>query len=348
MCIRDRQKKSRVVEREDRKNLSSPDRKGSDKKRKKTGVDREEKYNIEDVNALKELFNIILEQLTPTNESNAQELVFKGMEHLAGGDLSGARRYFKRAIKLAPEVADAYSGLALVARERYKLQEAEEYFKLAYEKARASLGTEDPGAFSWWINDKTRPYLRARFGLALIYGETGRYDEAISELREIIRRNQNDNQGVRYHIAPLFLLKGDLTGALREFEWYEKNYGGDIPIPDYLLNWGLAFFKAKMYVRAAEKFRMTILWNPYLIRLVIGEHPEELPIWHSINTMTLDYAYEYFQDYALLWIGQDEAINFLRFFWEDREIQQDFKEWVKLRTEVKSIKDYSCLLYTSP
>jgi len=91
--------------------------------------------------------------------------------------------------------------------------------------------------------------------------------------------------------------------------------------------------------RAAGKFRSTIFANPYLIPLVLNEKPEVLPIWHSTNLRQRDYAYEYFDWYGKLWIGKEEAVRFLQFFWEDPEIQEDYEQWVGLWTKLKRLKD---------
>ncbi|MFQ5793577.1 MAG: tetratricopeptide repeat protein [Candidatus Bipolaricaulia bacterium] len=59
--------------------------------------------------------------------------------------------------------------------------------------------------------------MQARESLGWIYETTGRYREAIDEYRALLERNPGDNQGVRYLIAPLYLLDGDAEGS--EVEW---------------------------------------------------------------------------------------------------------------------------------
>lgn len=270
--------------------------------------------------------------------SRAQDLVYDGWEVMPH-DPREAKKCFERAIKLDPDLADAYNGLAEVAIDKGNFSAAEEYYRKAYEKAKARLGTEDEKAFAWWGELETRPYMRSRQGLGLLFLETMRYDEAISEFKELLRRNPNDNQGVRYLVAPTYVLKNDLEGALGEFDWYKRHYSRDIPDPHFLLNWALALFMARKYEESATKFRSTIFENPYLIPLVLGNEPEVLPIWHSNNLMQLDYAHEYFQLYGELWMGQEEAVRFLRLIWEDQEIQEDFEKWVELWTKLKRIKD---------
>ncbi len=269
---------------------------------------------------------------------DAQEIVYDGWE-LLDSDPNAAARCFKKALRLDPDLPDAYNGLAELALSRGRIKEAEQLYKTAYEKARKRLGTEDPKAFAWWMDLYTRPYMRARHGLGLLYQMLGRYDEAIKEFKELLLRNSNDNQGIRYLIAPAYLLKNDIKGAIREFEWYQEHYGQDRPLPDFSLNWALALFLTGQYKEAAARIRSTIFLNPYLIPLVLGEEPEPLPIWHWINLMGLDYAEEYLDWYEELWLENEEALSFLRFVWEDPAIKKDFRDWISYGAALNEIKE---------
>lgn len=268
--------------------------------------------------------------LSKTELSEAQELVYDGWEAM-NDNPSEAERYFRKALKLNPNLADAYNGLAAIAVEENNLKLAEEYYRQAYKKAVKELGTEDPKAFLWWGELPTRPYMRAREGLGVILMETKRYDEAIREFKELLKRNPKDNQGIRYLVAPTYLLKGDIKTAIKEFNWYRRHYPDDIPDPYYLLNWGLALFLNGEYKEPAIKFRMTIFSNPYLIPFILGKHPRRLPIWHSNNLMELEYAQDYSILYGELW-EERETKDFLKFLWEDQEIQRDY-------TELKGLED---------
>ncbi|MGB9721724.1 MAG: tetratricopeptide repeat protein [bacterium] len=273
--------------------------------------------------------------------SQAQDLVYDGWEALGINDFNEAIKCFLNAIKIDPNIADAYNGLADIAYLRGDLSNAEKYYHQAYEKAKLSLKTEAPEAFHWWGELETRPYMRARHGLGLVYLQTERFDEAIIEFKELLKRNKNDNQGIRYLVAPTYLLKFDITGAIQEFKWYEKHYRGDMPDPFYLANWGLALFLNRDFEKSAIKFRQLIFTNPYLIPLILKEKTEVLPIWHSINLMEIDYAYDYFEYYGELWEKYFEVKEFIRFLWKDAEIQEDYKKWIELMTKLNGLKDFN-------
>jgi len=316
---------------------------GSGKKYKNCclGKDREEAPSRGDKKNVDYLFNVMEKELSRMSESNitkAQDLTYDGWEALEV-DLQEAEKLFKQALKLNPNLADAYNGLAAIDEEKGNLRSAEKYYRKAYEKAKLALGTEAAKAFSWWSELDTRPYMRARHGLGLVLSATGRFDEAISEFKELLRRNPNDNQGIRYLVAPTYLIGGKIEEALKEFKWYELHYKKDIPDPHYLLSWGLALYLDGQYESSAIKFRATVFSNPYLIPVILGGRPRILPIWHSNNLIEIDYAYDYLLVWGDSWKQRKDAYNFVRFVWEDDEIQRDFSKWVEYWTQLKHIKD---------
>jgi tetratricopeptide (TPR) repeat protein len=259
----------------------------------------------------------------------AQDLVYDGWD-LYSRDPRGAKECFEEALELDPDLADAYNGLAGLAADNKRFEEAEALYRTAFEKARAALGTEDPQAFAWWGELDTRPYMRARHGLGLLLIKMGRYRDAVAEFKDLLRRNPNDNQGIRYLVAPTLLRGDDLDGALGEFDWYKRHYPEDGPDPHFLLDWGLALFLARRFEESAARFRDVIFENPYLIPFALGRRPKTLPIWHSNNLMYRDYAREYFDWHKGLWTDQPEARRFLQFIWEDPEVRCDYWQWVDL------------------
>lgn len=270
-------------------------------------------------------------------QAAAQDLVYDGWE-LLDADVREAMKCFSQAIKIDPDMADAYNGLAEVAIAKGDVAAAEKHYLTAYEKAKAVLGTESKTAFAWWGDLETRPYMRSRHGLGLLYLKAGRYGQAIALFEDLLARNPNDNQGVRYLVAPAHLLKGDLPGALEAFEWFERHYAEDIPDPHFLLNWGLASYMAGRFENAATLFRSASFANPYLLPLVLGRKPKVLPIWHSNNLMRIDYAREYMDWHGGLWSDRDDARRFVKFIWDDAEIRAGFRRWKELWAEIDGLE----------
>ncbi len=83
----------------------------------------------------------------------AQDLVYDGWD-LYSRDPRGARECFEEALELDPDLADAYNGLAGLAVDKKRFEEAEALYQTALEKAKAALGTEDPKTFAWWGSSK--------------------------------------------------------------------------------------------------------------------------------------------------------------------------------------------------
>ncbi len=67
----------------------------------------------------------------------------------------------------------------------------------------------------FWGFLETRPYMRARAGLAGTLLKLGDVDSAVAHYHDMLKLNPNDNQGIRYVVAGC-LLKQDNYSALKE------------------------------------------------------------------------------------------------------------------------------------
>lgn len=270
----------------------------------------------------------------------AQELLYEGWEALSESsgdpeeDLERAEAFFRRALELDPQLADAYNGLAEIAVERGDLEEAEELYWTAYRLAKAELGTEEPEAFHWWRQHETRPYMRAREGLGFTYWEEGRYDEALAEFEALLRLNPNDNQGVRYLIPALYQLKGELDKALEVYEEFEERYPGDPGEPHFLFNWGLALYAVGRLEEAVAKLRQGIFQNLYIAPLLLGRDVHQYPFQHWTETAEPDYAVSYLHWFGELWEAEPGALRFLERLWEDPELRADIRQYIRLSREL--------------
>ena len=156
--------------------------------------------------------------------AKAQTLVYRAF----GEDDEGRRLQLAReALDLCADCADAYVLLAEHAPGR---KEALSLYEKGVAAGERALG---PDAFQkavgrFWGVLETRPYLRARLGLAHSLWAAGRHDEAVGHLQDMLRLNPHDNQGVRYTLAG-FLLLLDRDGHRNSRHWTRpprKNSGG--------------------------------------------------------------------------------------------------------------------------
>ncbi len=138
-----------------------------------------------------------------TPVERAQDLVYHAF------DARGRRRIqlARKALDLSPDCADAY---VLLAEEYTDPAEARPLYAEGVSAAERVLG---PAAFAeeaghFWSDVRTRPYMRARFGLARCLDDLGQRDEAATHYRELLRLNPNDNLGARYVLLNALLLAG--------------------------------------------------------------------------------------------------------------------------------------------
>ncbi len=103
----------------------------------------------------------------------------------------------KKALTISADCADAYTFLAEKTAE--SLEEALDLYRKGVEAGERALGKkafkEDVGYF--WGLVETRPYMRARDGLAQCLWEVGQREEAVGHYWDMLRLNPNDNQGIR-------------------------------------------------------------------------------------------------------------------------------------------------------
>jgi tetratricopeptide (TPR) repeat protein len=169
--------------------------------------------SLEEANAaLRERFSGPMADVPSTATTpleKAQDLIYRAF------DARGRRRLqlARKALELSADCADAY---VVLAEESFAPETACNFYEQGVQAGERALGldvfTRHAGRF--WDIIGTRPYLRARYGLAQSLEDLGRIDEAIQHYRELIRLNASDNQGVRYSLLSVLLDEGRAAEAL--------------------------------------------------------------------------------------------------------------------------------------
>jgi|GEM_PF-2160507 len=170
--------------------------------------------------------------LDPLDE--AQSLVYEAWNTEGPEKIHLARR----ALDLSENCADAY--VILADEDAKSLPAALELYRKGVEAAKRSL---DPSIFArsagkFWDIMETRPYMRARLGLAECLWDLGKKAESIEHLRDLLRLNPNDNQGVRYILVQCLLE----SGADEELGELLGRYPGDSS-PEFLYTKALWMFR---------------------------------------------------------------------------------------------------------
>ena len=149
----------------------------------------------------------------------AQQLVYDAWEAATDEE---EQQLILRALEIDPVNVDALLQMTV-----YSGVEGEEEIELVRKIVALGEKALGPKTFkefkgTFWGFIQTRPYMRARQRLAECLRSAGRLDEAIREYEAMLELNPGDNQGVRYHLLPCYLMLNRLPDAQRLFAQYKE------------------------------------------------------------------------------------------------------------------------------
>jgi tetratricopeptide (TPR) repeat protein len=159
-----------------------------------------------------------------------------------------------------------------------------------------------------------------------------RYERALK--KELGAENGGDGYGKRFLLGPLYMLVGDVDGALASFDWYEEAYQDDGGEPYQYLTWALALFRGGRRQEAFNKLYQTMLGNLYLVPFLLGRDPQPLDVWHGSNLEWIEYAVAVPQELLGLW--DDVALQWAREVSEHPTVTQKVVRYVVIHRELKS------------
>lgn len=201
----------------------------------------------------------------------AQNLVYEALEAPTRRECV---RLARKALEVSPDCADAY---VLLAEETARNPtEAKELYQQGVEAGERALGAEcfenDAGHF--WGLLETRPYMRARMGLAGALWELDEHDAAIQHAWDLLRLNPGDNQGIRYILLEWLLAREDVS-----VEKLLKQYEDDGSAA-WLYGRSLHLFRKRGATKASNAaLRTALKENPYVPPYLLGARklPKQLP-----------------------------------------------------------------------
>jgi tetratricopeptide (TPR) repeat protein len=213
------------------------------------------------------------EELTPLGK--AQDLMYQAFEARGRKQIQLVRK----ALDICPDCTDAY---VLLAERCSDVGKARDYYAKGVAAGERTLGDdffkEESGHF--WGILRTRPYMRARFGLAQCLEELGNLGEAVQHYRELLRLNQNDNQGVR-HMLIRSLLE---LNANEEAAKLLKEYKDDECLALWCYARALLTFRQKGDTSTARNhLKKALEVNGHVPKYLLGyeEMPDSLPAGYS-------------------------------------------------------------------
>ncbi len=152
-------------------------------------------------------------------DGEAQDIMYDAWD---APNLQRAVALARQALAVSPDCADAYNLLAELT--AGSLQEGVEIYRKGVEASQRALGEE---AFvedveHFWGLLETRPYMRARVGLADCLWRLGKGAEAVEHYQDLLRLNPMDNQGTREALLPRLIELGRDEDAEEVYQFYEE------------------------------------------------------------------------------------------------------------------------------
>lgn len=276
-------------------------------------IDSQGFENIDQVNEfMKKMQGKSLDDLpeSTSDKGRSQELVIKAQDETP----AKGKKLIEQALALDSDNADAYNYLASLETD---VDKALAVYRQAVEAGERSLGEkfmkENKGHF--WGLIETRPYMRAKAGVADCLYAKNRMNAAVEVYREMIELNPNDNQGVRYLLSTILLSKKDLS----DYESFIKKFEGEDSAV-WLYNNALYHFK-KMgkSTKSDTELMKAYKFNPHVMEFMLGlkELPKEMP--QFIGRGDENEAAAYIVDAIHTWGKTNGALDWMYEFLMERK-----------------------------
>ena len=159
-----------------------------------------------------------------------------------------------------------------------------------------------------------------------------RYERAVK--KELKEGCGGDGYGKRFLLGPLYMLLGDVDGALASYDWYEESYPDDGGDPYQYLTWALALYRVGLRHDAFNKLYKTMLENLYLVPYLLGQNLQPLDIWHGSNLEWIEYAHDIPQELIDLW--DDQALSWAQEVSEHPEVVEKVMRYIEIQRELNT------------
>jgi len=234
----------------------------------------------------------------------AQDIMYQAWEMQSKRERVNAAH---KALEISPDCADAY---VLLAEETgQNVEQALKLYQSGVEAGERALGVKTFAecAGSFWGILETRPYMRARAGLAQCLWDLGKRWEAIEHYRDMLRLNPNDNQGIRYALAASLLEMGEIDALQDLLGQYDE------PTADWLHTGALvAFLKQGDSPESRKLLQKALEHNRHVVPYLLGEKrlPKHLPEYVGFGDK--NEAILYAAEFGIGWLDAKGAISWLR------------------------------------
>ena len=236
-------------------------------------------------------------------EEQAQALIDQAWEARTQRQAAALAR---RALEIFPDCADAYNVLA--GAEARSAEDALVLYEHGVDAGRRSLGNAffDEHRGHFWGMIETRPYMRARRGLADCLWALGRKRESLTHCEALLELNPDDNQGIRHGLLSRYLALGNDMGAARLFRDYPHDASAAFLWSRVLLD-----LRRGDQVAATEHLVLAMHGNPHVAGFFAGKRkpPARLPAHYSPGDR--NEAALYIANFAEAWLASADAMDWL-------------------------------------
>jgi tetratricopeptide (TPR) repeat protein len=212
-----------------------------------------------------------------------------------------------KALSISPLCADAYN---LLGEEAGNAEEARALYARGVEAGELALGRkgfrEHEGHF--WGFLETRPYMRARAGLAMTLLRLGEEDAAIEHFRAMLKLNPGDNQGIRYLLLACLLRRDDIQAVKALLSSYADEWSAY-----WLYTRALIAYRDGEAAEAATLKLVQEAWsaNEHVPGILAGITPPVISTSGYIKVGGADEATEYVRECGPAWKVTPGAIAWL-------------------------------------
>jgi tetratricopeptide (TPR) repeat protein len=212
-----------------------------------------------------------------------------------------------KALSISPLCADAYN---LLAEEAENAKEARALYARGMEAGELALGRKGFREYEghFWGFLETRPYMRARAGLAMTLLGLGEEDAAIEHFRAMLKLNPGDNQGIRYLLLACLLKRDDLQAIKALLSSY-----ADEGSAYWLYTRALIAYRDGESSDAATLKLVQEAWsaNEHVPGILAGTKPPVISKSDYITVGGADEATEYVRECGPAWRATPGAIAWL-------------------------------------
>jgi len=249
------------------------------------------------------------EQAPRSAVDEAQDVMYEAW------DARGRRRVelARKALEISPDCADAY--VLLAEETAATVSEARDLYERGVAAGERALGEgmfrKEAGHF--WEMLETRPYMRARAGLAACLWELGEREEALDHWVDMLRLNPTDSLGVRYRLVAGLLAVGrdEVAGKLLQV------YQGD-PTAPWLYSRALCSFRREGNSRRSRRrLREALEGNPYVPEYLLGKRRLPRRLLEAVGIGDRDEAVSCAAEAMAVWSETAGALEWLAETWRE-------------------------------